>query len=315
MRLPGSVETLQRSRVAAPVAGLIQKLMVRDGDLVEANQILAEIDTESLQTHRRTLQAQMLETAARLRAAKSKQRRAQELFDAQLLPAQQLEDSHFEVEAIAARSEALQAEINEIDVTISQATIRSPFSGAVSQRLVGVGMWAKVGDPIYEIIGNDQLEVRVDVPEIHLSKIRPGQPAEVTFEALPGMRLTGDVRSLAAEAEPSARTFPVKIVITAKGQTVRPGMLAMVNFAPAEPRVVKLVPKDALVERDEGWMVFAADPEGFVRAVSVRPGEAVGQWMEIVGQVRPGEEVVVMGNERLRDGQPVNPQSREMARP
>ena len=315
MLLPGSVETVSRSRVAAPVAGLVQKLTVRDGDLVEADQVLAELDTETLQVHRKTLQAQMLETAARKRAAESKQSRAQELFDAQLLPAEQLDDARYEVEAIAARYTALAAEIDEIDVTIRQAVVRAPFSGAVTERLMEVGMWAKVGDPIYEIVSTNDLDVRVDVPEIHFAKLRLGQTAAVSFESLPSVTLTGKVRSLAAEAEPSARTFPVKIGITTKGQRVRPGMLASVSFAPAAPRTVVMVPKDALVERDDGWVVFAMNLENAVRVVPVRIGEAVGHWTEVRGEIQAGDQVVIVGNERLRDGQAVLAQSREVARP
>ena len=313
--LPGSVETVSRSRVAAPVAGLIQKLTVRDGDLIEADQVLAELDIEALQVHRRTLQAQMLETAARKRAAESKQSRAQELFDANLLPAEQLDDARFEVEAIAARYTALGAEIEETDVSIRQAVIRAPFAGAVTQRLMEVGMWVKVGDPVYEIVATDSLEVRVDVPEIHFSKVRPGQAAEVSFDALPSMKLTGKIRSLGAEAEPSARTFPVKIEITTNGQRVRPGMLASVSFAPPAPRTIVMVPKDALVERDDGWVVFTMHLENAVRAVSVRTGESVGHWTEVRGEIQAGDQVVIVGNERLRDGQPVLAQSREVAQP
>ena len=315
IHLPGSVDSIRKTQVAAPVAGLVVDVLVRDGDSVEQDQILARLDTSTLEARRATLEAQLQEAQARLRGAEVKVRRAEELFDAGVIPAEQLDDSRFEFEALDARSTALKAQIAELDLNIEQSTIRAPFGGGVSAKLTEVGQWARVGDPLLEIVATDELEINVAVPEVHLSKVRLNQIGEATFEALPGLKLRGAVHALSPQADPNARTFPVKLAVPARNGRVRPGMVAEVTFAPSRPRDVLIAPKDALVERDTGWTVFVAQPDQTVKEVPVRLGESVDAWTEVSGEVSAGDQVVILGNERLRNGQSVNPQVRDLPQP
>jgi RND family efflux transporter MFP subunit len=178
-----------------------------------------------------------------------------------------------------------------------------------------VGQWVRVGDPLVEIIAIDQLEVNVEVPELHFSKIRLNQSAEVSFEALPGVKLRGVVNALSPAADPDARTFSVKVSVPARNGRVRPGMVAAVTFAPSRPREVLIAPKDALVERDAGWNVFVVQADDTVREMPVRLGESVEAWTEILGEVSAGDQVVILGNERLRNGQAVSARLRELPKP
>ena len=73
--------------------------------------------------------------------------------------------------------------------------------------------------------------------------------------------------------------------------------------------------EDALVERDTGWIVFVAQPDGSVKETPIRLGESVDAWTEVSGGVAAGDQVVILGNERLRDGQSINPQVRELPAP
>jgi len=103
IRLPGSVETIRKTQVASPIAGLVTEVLVRDGDRIEKGQVLARLSTDALEARHDTLEAQLLESRARLRAAESKVTRAEELFAANVIAAEQLDDSRFEVDALNAR--------------------------------------------------------------------------------------------------------------------------------------------------------------------------------------------------------------------
>jgi membrane fusion protein (multidrug efflux system) len=203
----------------------------------------------------------------------------------------------------------------ELDLSIRQSVIKAPFGGGVNAKLTEVGQWVRLGDPLVEIIATDELEINVDVPEVHFSKIRLNQTAEIRFEALPGVKLHGTVHALSSSADPEDRTFPVKVSVAARNGQVRPGMVAEVTFAPSRPRDVLIAPKDALVERDTGWTVFVSGAGGTVKQTPVRLGESVDAWTEVSGEVSAGDQVVILGNERLRDGQSVDPQFRELPKP
>ena len=315
IQLPGSVETIRKTQVASPIAGLVTELLVRDGDRIEKGQVLARLSTDALEARHDTLEAQLLESRARLRAAESKVKRAEELFAANVIAAEQLDDSRFEVDALNARWASLKAEVAELDLSIRQSVIKAPFAGGVNAKLTEVGQWVRLGDPLVEIIATDELEINVDVPEMHFSKIRLNQTAEIGFEALPGVKLRGTVHALSPSADPEARTFPVKVSVAARNGQVRPGMVADVTFAPSRPRDVLIAPKDALVERDTGWIVFVSGAGDTVNQTPVRLGESVDAWTEVSGEVSAGDQVVILGNERLRDGQSVNPQFRDLPKP
>ncbi len=310
LELPGSVESPRRAQIATPVAGLVTELLARDGDAVKQGQVLARLDTATLEARRTTLQTQLTESQARLRSADARYARANELFEAQVVSKEMLDDSLFEREALEARSESLRASIAEVDLEIRQSIIHAAFDGVVTRKLTEIGQWVSVGDPLLEILSLDQLEVAIEVPEVHIAKVRFGQTARVRLEAYPDTVLTGKVSVIVPEADPDARTFPVKISVSAAGGKVRTGMLVTVSLQPSAPRRATIVPKDALVRQESGWVVFALNGDSTVTVTPVRAGEGIGEWVEVQGDLKPGDRVITRGNERLRAGQPVSAQPR-----
>ncbi len=306
--LPGSVESLRRTQVSTPVAGLVTELHAREGDPIEAGQLLARLDVSTPEARRTTLQAQLTESEARIRSAAAKLKRANELFEASVISQAQLDDSLYEREALEARSESLRASIAEIALSITQSVIHAPFSGVVTHKLTEIGQWVRIGDPILEILSLDELEVAIEVPEIHIGKVRLGQTARVRLQAFPDTALTGKVSVIVPEADPDARTFPVKISVPSANGEVRTGMLATVSLAPSASRRAVIVPKDALVDQGSSWVVFTLNGDNKVDARSVRRGQGIGQWVEVTGKVGPGERVITRGNEHLKSGQSVNAQ-------
>ena len=153
------------------------------------------------------------------------------------------------------------------------------------------------------------------MPEIHIGKVRLGQTARVQLEAFPALKLSGKVSVIVPEADPDARTFPVKISVSSANGKVRAGMLATVSLVPYAPRRAVMVPKDALVDQGSSWVVFALTSDSKVDARSVRRGQGVGEWVEVNGDVGAGERVITRGNERLRSGQAVTARPRRYETP
>jgi len=306
LELPGSIESLRRAEVASPVNGLVQELLVRDGDTVERGQVLAKLNTSPLEAQRATLRSQLNESKARLRSAEANHARARELFEAQVIAREQLDDSLFEQEALAARAESLQASIAEVELGIKRSVILAPFGGVVTRKLTELGEWIGQGDSVLELLSLDVLEVAVDVPEGHIGKVQLNQRAQVRLQAYPDMVLNGRVSVIIPEADVEARTFPVKISVSSGGGRVRSGMLATVALQPTAPRKATIVPKDALIRLETGWTVFALKSDDTVGARSVRMGDGIGEWIEVVGELSPGDRVITRGNERLADGQSVS---------
>jgi RND family efflux transporter MFP subunit len=161
----------------------------------------------------------------------------------------------------------------------------------------------------------DRVDVLAYVLESHVPYIRPGQEARVEVPALPDRIFTGQVVSVVPEGDQRSRTFPVKVRLQNQFDGRKPllnaGMLARVTLATGPETTSLLVPKDAIVLGGQQPMVYMVDGSGEIGSVApVRPvlvslGIASGSMVEVIGAVKPGERVVVLGNERLRPGQMV----------
>ena len=209
-------------------------------------------------------------------------------------------------EAKAASSEALAAMARD---AMERATIRAPFSGVVTKKYAEVGTWVDVGDALFDFEADQTIRVRSEVPESYFNTIKVGDPMEVTFESLPNETFTGRVSQLIPHANDKSRAFPIKVQLDNSAHRVASGMLARIALEPSEERKQSVfVPKDALVPRGPAASVFrVSQKEGksFAEEVPVQTGRYFGEAVEVFGELRPGEMVIIRGNERLQPGQEV----------
>jgi RND family efflux transporter MFP subunit len=170
---------------------------------------------------------------------------------------------------------------------------------------VGVGEWLDVGGAVVEMVSLTDIEVVSMVPGRYLPEISIGQEVRVTFEALPGLEVIGRVSAVIPRADPKARTFPVKARIDNPGGRIGIGMLARVALGAGAQALALIVPKDAVVDQGAGQQVFLIGDDGTVQQVAIATGRGFGEWIVVEGDLRPGQKVVVRGNERLMPGQQV----------
>jgi RND family efflux transporter MFP subunit len=305
VQLPGTVESRSRSLVASELGGLVEEFLAREGDTVGKGEPLARLRTANLELQRQSAEAQLKEAQARLKLAERNRARAGELFEAKVISRQQYDDAFYEFNAWQGRVESLTAELARIADDIERCTIRAPFAGAVTAEHTQVGQWLGAGDPVVELLSLDELEVRVEVPEQYFRSLNPGARATVSFEALPGFNVTGQITAIVPRADPAARTFPIKVRISNREGRIGAGMLAQVAFPAGESYRATVVPKDAVIRRGPQEYVYLINGDNTVRMVEVKTGEGAGSWVEVRGELRAGEKVVTRGNERLFPGQSV----------
>nr|MCU0982473.1 efflux RND transporter periplasmic adaptor subunit [Pirellulaceae bacterium] len=193
-------------------------------------------------------------------------------------------------------------------------TVRAPFDGYVTAKHTEDGAWIKQGEPVVELVAVDPVEVSVLVPEEFIASLRPGMPASVQLDAMAAQLMDAEISRIVPQADVRSRSFPVKLVISnprdASGHALKAGMLARVTLAVAPPKMALLVPKDALVLGGTTPLVYvvANDPrtrQMIAAPVSVQLGAADGGEMQVLGDLKPGQDVIVRGNERIMPGAPV----------
>lgn len=207
-----------------------------------------------------------------------------------------------------ARAEAQREEVRRIEDEISKRAVKAPFDGYVTRKRTELGQTIVDGGPVIELIDLSTVEVQVMVLEDHIGKVRRGLEAPVRFDALGGAQLVGKVVAVIPQADVRSRQFPVKVrlenPVSEGDPLVKAGMLGRVLLPLGAPHEALVVPKDALVLESGRAVVYVVE-DGKTRLVPVSLGGTDASWVEVEGDLEPGDKVVTRGNERLRPGEPV----------
>jgi RND family efflux transporter MFP subunit len=302
--LVGSAEPWLETVVASEASGKVKDMLIHEGERVKENQLLCEQDTSQLELRIQAAQARLKESQANRAKAEREWERQKQLYEINSVAAKAYDDARFNLDAARSNESRLKADLMALKDQLNKKRIKAPVAGYVVKRYCIVGQWLGEGEPVATLVVEDPIWVRIPVPERYISGIKPGQRAEVTFDALPGRTFKGEVVAVIPRAEEAARTFPVRIQVPNPEGKIKAGMLGRATFFMGEAERILLVHKDSLVLSEQGTMVYVIDGQS-VRPVRVVTGSAQDSMIEVRGKLSPGQLVVTRGNERLRPGQPV----------
>jgi HlyD family secretion protein len=191
--------------------------------------------------------------------------------------------------------------------TASRTDIRSPLAGVVTQVLVAPGDGVAEQSPVVEVMNRDALRAVLDVSPTQRTLIRPGISAELAVSGLPGVKLTGSVRTVLAQANPETGLLPVEVWVSdpqhrlAEGMSVR----ARIPAAAAGPSGRRpTVPTGALFSREGDQFVYVV-ANGEAHERKVETGREQGERTEVLSGLRAGERIILDGSLSLADGTPV----------
>lgn len=286
--LPGTVQPIRTVGINAQVSGALLEIPVEEGDRVDEGQILARLDV-------RELQAQLRSAEASFEVAEDALERSTQLLDRQII-------TRPEFEADRTAFEAARSQLDQLRTRVEFADVRSPISGVVSVKAVQAGDIIGTQGRLLEIAEVDTLVVRVQVSELDVVQIRPGDPVTVELDALPGQALQASVRRVFPIADPATRLIPVEVALSSgDAARVRPGFLARVAFQLDPKPNANLIPAGAIVSRGGGEGVYVVSDSTVVLR-TVTPGLTAAGMIEIVDGLSVGERVVTLGANLLRDG-------------
>jgi multidrug efflux pump subunit AcrA (membrane-fusion protein) len=202
-----------------------------------------------------------------------------------------------------AQYQAAQAEVERLEYDLERTRVRAPFSGFVVEKHTEIGQWLGRGDPVVTLIELSKAHITVPIPERYIPHVHLGKAAEVQVDALPGTVWQGTLIRLVPEAH-EARTFPVTVEVENPEVRLKSGFVARVTLTVGQQRNALMVPKDAIVTQGPRHIVYAVR-DGKATPLPVERHMFYEGFAVISGPLKPGEQVVVRGNERLRPGQPV----------
>lgn len=297
--VPGTVRSVNDARVAAEVEGQLE-LVADVGTVVAQGDEVAHIEDTQIRLRVEELRAQVLSEDARLKFLQSEEKRLSRLATANNAAQSALEQIQRDKLIAESDLRIARTRLAQERDRLNRTSIKAPFDGVVVERMSRVGERVGVGMQVVRMLDPNSLEVVARPPLEYMAYMQPGMDVTVRSRLGDASAL---VRTVVAVGDENTHVFEVRLdlndVSWPAGQTVR------VDVPMATPKEVLAVPRDALVLRRDGITVFKVNAEGMAERVGVVTGVGDGSMIEITGDIAPGDQVVVRGNERLRPGQPV----------
>lgn len=295
----GTVVGRLDARLAAEQAGRL--IWVAEvGETFKEEDVVAKLDDTQMKLQLKELHAIVKKERARLRFNEKEVARWQKLAKQDVAAMNRLEQSQSERDVAKGELQAAQARLQVMKDQLHRMQIRAPYNGVVSQRFRTKGEWVKSGDEVIRFIDPQALEAQARIPISALPFVKPGMAIRLFSGKESSL---GQVRTLVPVGDERSRLLELRIeladVVWPVGQSVR------IAVPSGHPKRVLTAPRDALVLRRSGTVVYTIGEENKAQRIEVVTGIADGTNIEIKGQVKVGDKVVVRGGERLRPGQSV----------
>lgn len=282
----GSLLSDESVQIAAETSGRVAEIRFTEGDVVAARTVLITLD-DALMT------AQLADAEARLTLAKANYERAASLRKTGTASQTTLDTAQSELSV-------QQAVFDLIRTQHEKLSIKAPFPGVLGFRTISPGAYVTAGTPLVNLEKIDRLKVNFSVPEVYLSKLAVGQKIEIVADALPGTRFEGTIYAIDPAIDVNGRAIKVKATLDNEDGKLRPGLLARITVK-GIPRTAVTIPESALVPRGNDFLVYKAD-NGKAKETKVLAGRRENGFVEIIEGVDVGQQVVIAGQARLRDG-------------
>ncbi len=288
--LAGRVEPWVEVQVATELGGTVEEVGFEKGRVVRKGRVLARIGSD--------LRAAQLEGAeAQLLAAEAHYEKTSKLLERQAVPRQELV-------AATSRYKMAQASKLQAKILLERSVIKAPITGVAVDRHIEPGEVLPPGAPITTLHQLNRLKVVVGIPENDISFFGVGGEATIGIDAYPARDFEGRIHFLGPAASGKNRTFPAEIEITNAEKELRPGMMGRVSLVKERYPDALVVPRDALLERDEGSVAFVLEEDrARVKPVVLGPSEA--DHVVVKEGLAAGDWLIVTGQRGLVDGQPV----------
>jgi membrane fusion protein (multidrug efflux system) len=323
-----NIRALRDVAVATQAEGIVQQVLVEEGDHVENGQLLCQLEETQLRIRLELAQEKLAQarlqmekakirkekTAAQISHTQAELTRYQRAFKEGLVSDKEVAGYRYRLEELqhddkVSASETkelehrvleLEAEIAQSKLEISRTAIRAPFAGYITQRSVNLGQRVRPMDQLFNIGAFSPLYADVHVSERDTRLVHPAQPATIHLGSDESASVQGKVERISPIVDQSSGTVKVTVTL-APAPGFRPGAFVRVDIRTDTRPDAILVPKRALIEEDGQNYVFVTAGDS-VKRTKVELGYSSEAVVEIRGGVAPGQKVVIAGQGALKEG-------------
>ncbi|NRB70973.1 MAG: efflux RND transporter periplasmic adaptor subunit [Xanthomonadales bacterium] len=286
----GNASANEAIEIRPLISARLSRVNFQEGQYVEAGTMLAELENiEPL--------ADLAAARATLADSEAQYQRLSQLYKTNVV-------AQSELQGVTARREADLAAVAAAEARLAYTVISAPFAGNLGLRRVSAGSLVGPETVITTLDDTGSIKLDFDVPEVHIALLRPGLSVTARSAAYPDAVFSGEVTSVDTRVDPVSRTIMVRSQVDNASGQLRAGMFLTVSLLQQDIQAL-VIPEQAIVPERSQQFVWRVTASGVaeLREVSTgrrRPGE-----VEILAGLAPGDQVIVEGTQKARDGQPV----------
>ena len=299
----GSLKALEDVAVSPKKAGIIDQILVKEGDRVKKGQILVQLDDVDARLQVERAEAGVKQAAATVETYRSIVPRYLKLYESQVIPQQTLDELIMKVKVDEARLDLAKAELNLARQNLLDHRIVSPIEGVVNLKIASLGEHVNVApkDEILKIVQMDPLELEFYVPENWAGKVHLGSKLQFTLKAFSEEKFSAALQFISPTADPATRNVKVKAVVPNPHYRLKPGFFAEVTVQTGANPKALAIPESALFSQGGKFFAFVAQ-NGVAHRKEVETGHRFEGKVEILKGIQEGEQVVTVGHEQLSEG-------------
>jgi membrane fusion protein, multidrug efflux system len=321
VRLPGQLQAYESVAVFPKVSGFVEWIGVDRGSRVKAGQVMARLSAPELVSQRAEAQSRAQASESQLITANAKlsadEGTYQKLHEAaktpgvvagnDLLIAQKaMEADSAQVEAAKSNAQAARQAVQAVTATEEYLRITAPFDGVVTERNVHPGALVSASEatPMLRLESIGRLRLLVPLPESFIGAVTEGATIKFTVPAYPDTTFEGKVARISRSVDEKTRTMAVELEVDNKGGQLIPGQFADVRWTVHRSKDSMFVPSTAITTNLQRTFVIRIR-DGKVEWADVKQGAPAGKFVEVFGDLKPGDHIAIRGTDELTAGQPV----------
>ncbi len=304
VELTGSVGATDDATLSAQASGTVVSLAER-GRFVRAGQSIAQINPGLARAAVQQAEAQVASAKSAFALAQDNFNRQEPLYADSIISPIEFENVRSQLNQARAQVRQAEAVLAQTQQQLRNTLVITPFSGTVEERFVERGEQVAPGTPIARVVNTGRVKVEAGVPERYASDVVVGTPVEVSFNAYGGATRPARVSFVGRAVDPANRTFPVEIELSNPDGQLKPEMVATVYLTREQMEGVLVIPRAAVVRDEQGTSVFVVDQAGSEPTATrrvVELGPSYGENVVVVVGLAGGDEVVVLGQNNLTEG-------------
>lgn len=299
----GTVVSKNDSKLAAEISGRLIHL-VEIGSKVQRGDILAKIDDATLKIQLKENQASIKKAQATLSFLQSELKRKQALAKQNLSSITDLDKTQSERDIAQGDLTVAKSKLSQTQQQLIYSELKAPFNGLVVERLSNLGEYINNGTAIIRLVETSELEASVFMPITSYQFVKPTLDVQAPIAIKSAL---GDasvkIKALVPVANNRSHLMEARLDLSTLDWPI--GLNIKVAIANGSTKNVLAIPRDALILRRDGISIFKVDKNNKAQKIIVNVGIGAGEWVEVIGKVKTGDNIIVRGSERLQPGQTV----------